>query len=238
MKSRDNSILDEKIRTALLQAARRDYEELLDGESEEKIVWSTQYRRRRRKMLRDPHRYLRASLRSRWKRVLHMASVALVALCMVTGAVLLNPSSRAQLSQFFMQLFETYSKMIMNEPDSAQKLDDMEMWGPAWLPEGFEEVGIKDKITGYTYSYSNGTEFIYLDQTPATSEYKPGIDTEHAVATKVQINETKGTLFKAIDEDGLNYVFWIEETENTAFLLYGDVEPEVLIKVAESIEKK
>lgn len=238
MKSYDNSILDERIRTALLQAARRDYEELLDGKSEEKVVWSTQYRRRRRKMLRDPHRYLRASLRSGWKRVLHMASVALVALCLVTGAVLLNPSSRAQLSQFFIQLFESYSKMIMNEPDSAQKPDEMEMWGPAWLPEGFEEVALEDRISNYTYSYSNGTKFIYLDQTPATSEYEPGIDTEHAVATKIEINKAKGTLFTAIDEGGLNYVFWIEETENTAFLLYGDIEPEILIKMAESVEKK
>ena len=57
-------------------------------------------------------------------------------------------------------------------------------------------------------------------------------------SSNIKINKASGTLFTAVDEGGLNYVFWIEEADNTAFLLYGNTQPEVLIKMAESIEKK
>ncbi len=238
MKDYDNSRLDERLKQALLQAARRDYEELLAGQGEEKIVWSTQYLRRRRKMLRNPDRYLRASLRPGWKKVLHVVSVALVALCLAAGAVLFNPTARAQLMQFFMKMFGTYSDLIMNEPDPAHNSAEMAEWTFAWMPEGFEEVAFEKWVSNYTYSYSDGKNFIYLDQTPATSEYRPQLDNEHATVSNIKINKARGTLFTAVDEGGLNYVFWIEEADNTAFLLYGNTEPEVLMKMAESLEKK
>lgn len=238
MKDYDNSRLDERLKQALLQAARSDYEELLAGQGEEKIVWSTQYLRRRRKMLRNPDRYLRASLRPGWKKVLHVVSVALVALCLAAGAVLFNPTARAQLSQFFMKIFGTYNDLIMNEPDPAHNSAEMAEWTFAWMPEGFEEVDFKDKISGYAYSYSDGEDFIYLDQSVASSEFRPNVDDEHYVTLSIWVNKNEGRLFEAADSGWPNQIFWTDKEENTAFLLYGDIEPEVLLKMAESIEKK
>ncbi len=240
MKDYDNSRLDERLKQALLQAARRDYEELLAGQGEEKIVWSTQYLRRRRKMLRNPDRYLRASLRPGWKRALRVVSVALVALCLAAGAVLFNPTARAQLMQFFMKMFGTYSKMMMNEPNKQPSIEIMQDWVVTWLPEGFEETDVEDEAWVYAikYTYSKGEDNIFLEVSLATSEFRLNVDDEHYIISSIKVNKNEGRLLEAIDLGWPNQIFWTDKEENTAFLLYGDVESETLLKMAESIEKK
>lgn len=238
MRDYDNSRLDERLKQALLQAARRDYEELLADQGEEKIVWSTQYLRRRRKMLRNPDRYLRASLRPGWKKAVRAVSAAAIALCLLGGAVLFNPSARAQLMQFFMKVFDTYSKMIMNDTGEQPNIEIMQNWVLTWLPEGFEETDVEDETWGYVYIYSDGEDIIYMEVSLAASEYRPNIDNEHYDISKIKINGNAGSLFTAIDVGWPNQIFWIDEKENTAFLLYGDIETKALIKMAESLEKK
>lgn len=227
---------DEALRLALLEAARQDCPPP-DGTP---ISWGARYLRRRRKMLRDPGAYLRAASRPAWQKALRYAAAAILALGVLAGGVLLNPEARAYVSRFFVQWFDTNVTFAMTDPEEEMALEEITPWKPAWLPEGYEEVRFADLIISYGYTFSNGDDRydLYVDQSLASSGAGPSIDNEHSTLSHIFINGYEAILLTGNTENDFSYIFWVNDDANLAFTVSGRLDPDTLIKVAESIAKK
>jgi hypothetical protein len=107
---------------------------------------------------------------------------------------------------------------------------------PNYLPEGYYEaktVRIGPK-TETEYENAQKTRII-LDQVPLSEEGSIAVDTEHTKPREIEIHGEKASLFAADSKGKNSYMVW--KSHSFSFLLVSKIEPEELLKIAESIDE-
>jgi len=160
--------------------------------------------------------------------VLLVISVSLTILTFSVEAI------RVKVLNLFIEINDKYSEFKVGEIDEydndvVQRDDDYE---PMYIPEGFVIDNTEEFNNIKTTEFTDGNNgFIVFEIAPNGTDYQ--FDTEDAKVSEVLVKGTKGIL---IEKNNRNIVFWNDE-EWTFYILSG-IEPEIMMRMAESIEKQ
>ncbi|WP_411678027.1 DUF4367 domain-containing protein [Caproicibacter sp.] len=107
---------------------------------------------------------------------------------------------------------------------------------PQYLPEGFVEVQTIQVGRETVTKYQDKKETtIYLHQCSLAGEGLLSVDTEHTTREEIELQGEKALLFSAKSPGETSYLIW--SNQSRSFLLSSVIDPEQLIKIAQSIEK-
>lgn len=110
---------------------------------------------------------------------------------------------------------------------------------PAWLPDGFtltDEVSdISGKWRMLVYRSADGRQSLTLTQSHLTGGGTLSIDTENALSQEVLVKGLDGILVTSAQPgEGENKLWW--KDQGTSFLISANLDPDTMIRVAESLE--
>lgn len=230
------SEFDALLRRALIDVIHEDCADILEGEPDVP-PHTEKYLRRERKLLADPLGYVRRLARPVWKKALRMAACILLALATLFGSVMaLSPSARAWVVQMYIEWREDHVNFIFTT--SSEAPDSLAEWRPRYIPKGYGEssvipIGGVVKIV-YEDDLGNSIDFKYrlLKNGGGFSA-----DTEHGELQEIEIGDFTGTLLLSNVEGYSSRIFWINEDEETAFMIIGTISSDDIKEMAESVEK-
>lgn len=184
----------------------------------------------------------RAYRRSAWRRAGKVAKRAAVVLAVVIpvslGSLLSVEASRNAIFNALLNWRSNYADIRYQEKGvssgQAPASSGMSVMEPQYLPEGFTAVNsTKNAQTNIVeYQDSRGQRIVF-EQHPLKDEKAIGADTEHTTLKEVTINGRKASLFVADSKGGTSYLVW--ENRTYSFLLSSAIDPEELVKMAESV---
>lgn len=225
---------DERLRAALLEAARLDGEAALaalPGEPD----FSREYLRARKRLLHNPFRYARRRTMPRRQSALQYAACALVALGLSAALVLAtNPAARAWVVRMWNTWHPEYTEYHF-QGDGTEPAP-LGVWRPTYVPEGYVEWGKDETGSLRSIDYVNDKDyFLSLTYMPLSNEGNILLDNEHNVFHRVTIHGLPADLYTGIEEDDPSTVIWADEEAGMVFSLRGVLSEEELLYMAESI---
>ena len=225
------------VRSALLEATRREYAYILEAEDLPDPDFSPRYLRERARLLADPFGYARRRARPLWKRAVRTAACILLCAGIAFGGLMaFSPEARAWVAQIVAEWRETHTEYTFTgapEPGA-----DVGVWRPGYVPEGFEEIERLDTPgLGYVaYEDKDGVRLYFtyalMDQ---GSEFSN--DNEHSKYMATTIESLPADLFIADEPGEFSYLIWADEDLEIAYKLSSAINDKELITIAESIEK-
>lgn len=196
------------------------------------------YVRWREKFLADPFRRARRAGRPVWRRAANTAAAVLLVAAVSFGALLaVSPDARAWVQRMVLHWFDDHAAFQFEGEPAAP--DELGRWYPAWLPEGYElksEFAPDEYYTNLHYENAEGLFIHIAYMIPDGNAF--GVDNEFHTLSMTEVNGYPAYLLTAVDERSGSSVTWLDEEENVAFQVGGYVEPDDLIRVAESLERK
>lgn len=176
--------------------------------------------------------------RKKWlKQIKLYSSRAAVFILVLIGAFTAVTMSveafRIRILNYFMEKNESYTEFRVDEVIEGQsipQLDKDHYYYPTYIPEGYIYDYAQSAGSVTILRYSNGGDAIIFTQGNTGSAYH--MDTEEAKMNEVPIGATSGYLI--VKEEGL-ILFWSDD--DTDFMINGNLKPNELIKIAESLEK-
>ena len=228
---------EDMVRSALLEATRREYAHILEADDLPAPDYSPRFLRWQEKFLADPFGYVKRKARPLWKKVGRAAACLLVAAGVAFGGVLVfSPQARAWVAQVIAEWRETHTKFTFTgEPRPGA---DVGVWRPSYVPDGFEEIDRLDlERVGYiVYEDSDGVSirFTYrlLNGSGSFSN-----DNEHSDYYQTTINGNPADLFISTQAGKRSFLIWSDEDVGTAYKLSSEIDYNELITMAESVEK-
>ena len=161
----------------------------------------------------------------------------LLAILLAGSAVLaFSPEARAAFLGWIRQQYETFYVYTF-----AGSIDNTEpvRYELGSIPEGFTFSTVFEIAGGESYIYSgpNGEigEFGYSVAPEGIALYIEVAECEHRTVT---INGLPGDLYVPKDRSSRTELFWVDDATGTIFTLGFQVDPEVLISIAETIQVK
>lgn len=140
---------------------------------------------------------------------------------------------RIRILNYFMEENESYTEFRVDEVADGQSIPQLDIdqyYYPTHLPEGFNYDSSQAAGDVVILSFSNSGAIMVFTQGSTGTIYH--VDTEDAETKEVPIGNTSGYLIEK--NDGIT-LFWNDE--DTDFMINGNIEPNELIKIAESLEK-
>lgn len=176
--------------------------------------------------------------RKKWlKQIKLYSSRAAVFILVLIGAFTAVTMSveafRIRILNFFMEKNESYIEFRVDEVVDGQSIPQLDIdqyHYPAYLPEGYNYDSSQAAGDVVILSFSNSKYIIIFTQGSTGSVYH--LDTEDGETKEVPIGNTSGYLIEK--NDGMT-LFWNDD--DTDFIINGNIEPNELIKIAESLEK-
>lgn len=222
---------DQRLRSALLDAARLDGEEALSALGEEP-EFSPAYRAARARLLRSPFRSTAVCAR----RAVRWAACAGLVLCLSAGSVFLfSPSARAQVVRMWSIWHQEYTEY--NFHGDGTDPAPLGVWRPTYIPKGYVEW--KKDETGLLRSidYANEEDHLLaVTYMPLCDNVSIMLDNEHSVFGRTTVNGLPADLYVGIEADDPSSMVWVDERAEVVFSLHGILSTEELLRVAESIE--
>lgn len=230
------SEFDALLRRALIDVIHEDYADILEGEPDVP-PHTEKYLRRKRKLLADPIGYVRRLARPVWKKTLRMVACILLALATLFGSVMaLSPSARAWVVRMYTEWREEFTKFSFfgSSGQSSVPAD----WRPTFLPDGytFESKSPVGNVVLVTYVDMHGNTISFYYRL-LHSDGAFNVDNEHGIEQKITIGSSPATLLTSNIEGYRNRLVWMNEDEDTAFMLTGRIDSNDLVAIAESVEK-
>lgn len=225
---------DERLRAAILEAARLDGEAdfaALSGEPD----FSQDYLRERERLLHDPFRYAKRRSRSRRKAVLWYAACALVTLCLSAALVLAtNPAARAWVVRMWSTWRPEYTEYQF-QGDGTEPAP-LGVWRPTYVPEGYTVWKVAPGKGLYSIYYANkeGT-LLSLTYLHLNGQGSILLDNEHSTLHPAKVNGQNADLYAAVEPDDPSTVIWVDAGAEVVFSLSGVLSEEELLYMAESI---
>ena len=222
---------DQRLRSALLDAARLDGEEALSA-LEEEPEFSPAYRAARARLLRSPFR----STAGWARRAVRWAACAGLVLCLSAGSVFLfSPSARAWAVRMWSIWHREYTEY--NFHGDGTDPAPLGVWRPSYVPEGYTVWKVAPGKALYSIYYANeeGT-LLSLTYMPLWDNASIMLDNEHSVFSRTTVNGLPADLYTAIEADDPSAVVWADEGTEMIFFLRGVLNTEELLRMAESIE--
>lgn len=126
-----------------------------------------------------------------------------------------------------------------SETSAADDPASTREYRPAWLPDGFTLTNDVTDISGkwhmLVYLSADGRQSLTLTQSHLTGGGTLSIDTENALSQKVLVKGLNGILVTSAQPgEGENKLWW--KDQGTSFLISANLDPDIMIRVAESLE--
>lgn len=217
---------DTTLKKALLLAAAQDYDQQLRHPSD--VTFSRRFQRRMNKLLQEPFKNSKPA----YFRILKAVACVVLVIAFVSAILWQVPGVKAYVQRLIVEHFPTYDQFDIVERDSDEELG---LWLPEYLPEGYELDTIDElgSIVSLTYVKKGCEDIIVEWQSMDAGTFI--IDNEHQVIEYTVINGYPATIYRATSHEWCSYVFWTDDERNLVFFVYGAVNSDVLIKIAESI---
>ena len=156
-----------------------------------------------------------------------IAVLIAIFLILMTSALALSPSLRAQALNWVLEVLEDRTSISFSTyPESAAVLETR------WLPEGYTCTSVSEDNTSWKFeNESHG--WIFLNMTPSDGS-KMIVDTENA--DLVQEETVRGNQCLHVEKEGCVTLVWNDVESGQVFTLIGEsVDAETLLKMAENI---
>lgn len=228
-----NTGFDAVLRSALLDAARADYGDILAAaEALPEPAFSEKYLKFRQRLLNEP---FAKGGQPFWKKALRMAACILLALGLAGILVWSNPTTRAWVERYLLLRFEDRDEYWFRGNGTMQDLGGIK---PAYVPEGFalmsEEVLGKNQF--FIYENDSGEEIWFYIL--AGSNGGLIFDNEHSVRSEILIDGMSGYLYTTSSDEYFNHLILFEEESGCAYYFASSVGVKELIRMAESLENR
>ncbi len=162
-----------------------------------------------------------------------VAVFILVLISMFAVVTMSVEAFRVRILNYFMEKSESYTEFRVDEVVDGQSTPQLDMdqyYYPTYLPAGYTYDSAQSAGNVAIFRYSNGEDVLIFTQGSNGSAYH--MDTEDAEMNEVPIGAISGYLI--VKNDGI-ILFWNDD--NTDFMINGNIKPNELIKIAESLEK-
>ena len=230
-----NTGFDAVLRSALLDAARADYGDVLAAAEElPEPEFSERYLAFRQRLLADP---FAKDGQPFWKKALRVAACILLALGMAGGLVWGNPTTRAWVERYLFLRFEDRDEYQFQ--GAVGDVGGLGKIKPGYLPEGFQETDVEEfpAFVIFTYENDDGETISYYHMF-LKSGGAIGFDNEHSDRTEIAINGINGQLYTSTEAEYSNYLILFDEENGYVYFFSSLVDEKELIKMAESLEYK
>ena len=225
------------VRSALLEATRREYAYILEAEDLPHPDFSPRYLRERARLLADPCGYARRRARPLWKKAVRTAACILLCAGIAFGGLMaFSPEARAWVAQIVAEWRETHTEYTFTgapEPGA-----DVGVWQPGYVPEGFEEVlQIQESNFGHILYENQGGENIRFFYASMEQGINFSMDNEHSEYVQTSVHDCPAELYISNTEGESNHLLWYNENKKTVYQLSSQLDYQELITMAESIKK-
>lgn len=228
-----NTGFDAVLRSALLDAARADYGDVLDAAEElPEPEFSERYLAFRERLLNEP---FAKGGQPFWKKILRMAACILLTLGLVGILVWSNPTTRAWVERYLFLRFEDRDEYQFQ--GAVGDVGGLGKIKPGYLPEGFQETDVEEfpTFTIFTYENDEGKTIYYYHML-----LKLGgaiiVDNEHSLQTGITIKGISGQLYTSTEAEYSNHLILFDEENEYVYFFSSLVDEKELIKMAESLE--
>lgn len=229
----DDRELDAILRQGLILANSPDRLNLPD----EPFPTSESFERRMAQLLKHPVRYARKhrrAARPMWQKVLTKVGAAVLILTISAGGVIFAvPSARAWAYNVVVQWLEEYVGFHF----SGEEIITDNVWRPVSAEVEYIILSAQDwDGRGNVTIQVQGGIIIYFDYRPVADYNQFNVDREHTTYHDAMVNGNEAHLFLSEVKDKNSYLVWINEEENTAFMLEGYADEQTLIAIAEDVK--
>lgn len=197
---------------------------------------SRSHEREMRSMLLDPDGWARKRSRPVWKKALQAAAVIVVALLVGFGGLMaVSPEARAAVNRWITDEGEGYVTYTYSGDDYEKLV--MPRYVISALPEDYVEIAREEFPTSILIEYENdegtiiGLSYDYMHQGGMT-----GFITGDDDIIDVKIGNLPGKMFVPKDPDSVRDITWIDPKANIQFVLYGFIDEDTLLELAQSVE--
>lgn len=164
-----------------------------------------------------------------FRRLGKAAAVAAITLTLLfSTAMVANAQFRENVIAWVVETFEKYSIFeLQSDEETAQP--DLQSYKPIYLPDGAElqnKIDLSEMIS-YEYTIDDGGYFNILLSQSDTRIY---VDTEN---TEIETFDKSGVVGHFFKKDDLSYICY--ERDDYFFSIYGSIDMDELIKIADSI---
>lgn len=217
---------DTTLKKALLLAAAQDYDQQLRHPSD--VSFSHRFQRRMNKLLQDPFKNSKPA----YFRILKAVACVILVIAFVSAILWQVPGVMAYVQRLIVEHFPTYDKFDIVERDSDEELG---LWLPEYLPEGYELDTIDElgSITGINY-IRNGRMDLFIEYQQMNGGSFVA-DNEHQIVESTVINDRPAIVYRSTSQEWCSYVLWTDEENNILFKVFGYIDTDELIKIAESL---
>lgn len=163
-----------------------------------------------------------------------VAIIAVTALAVVFGGLMLHPDIRAGVSHIVVQQFEKFNLFSHNENGTAQQFLTVDDVTIGYIPEGYEltEEMENDTIRYYIYRKPDNENSYILISISLSEETDIGLDNEH-IYEVMYINHREMHLsYEETDQSGSIVI----PDEKVIVRISGVITKEELIRIAKNIE--
>lgn len=167
-----------------------------------------------------------------------LRSVACILLVMLLGFSSVMAVSVEAREAVFGWIREQYESFYAYYFDGQPRDEEPLSYSPGWMPDGFEYATTLEIAGGEVYIFTNANSAIVQFSYSTTPDnfcfYVETVDYEHRT---VYVNGLVGDLYIPYDDSLSSELLWRDSTGNTIFSVSAPIEKELLIKIAEQIEK-
>lgn len=194
------------------------------------------YRLSIRAMRRNPLKWYRNQMRTPVQRVLRAVASFLLTISILFAAVMtVSPSARAMVKQWLMEWCEGESVEYHFTDDTIQ--GDPRDYELMLIPDGYVEIDRFEKMIRKTVRYQNSEKNLLrftcqvMESGTATSLW-----TDSSEIKYINIYNHHAELYLSNDLSTANNLVWHDTDLNLQFSLYGFVDENTLIAMAESVK--
>lgn len=229
---RNKELFDSLLKAAISDALRDEMDALPSNkELNEKYPTSAELDKRIKKLISEQK--IKSKIRHFVKSNRKIAACFMVIIVLSSATLLSVEATRNVILNTFVNQFGKYTQIQFQ--DSSADGQQMDIFRPAYLPEGYKKIS--EEIYGNSallvYSNESDTEIV-LKQRKA-EEGTSLIDNENTNYTEVDISGNTAYLFKAVKDDNYNVLLW--KSYDVVFELTSKVNSDELIRIGNSLEK-
>nr|WP_314461342.1 DUF4367 domain-containing protein [uncultured Clostridium sp.] len=229
---RNKELFDSLLKAAVSDALRDEMDALPSNEElKEKFPASAQFGKRMKKLIFQ--RKIKSKIRYFIKSNRKIAACFMVIIVLSSATLLSVEATRNVILNTFVNQFGKYTQIQFNDSSTGEQ--KMDIYRPAYLPEGYKKISEEVYGNAALLVYSNESDSEIVLKQRKAEEGTALIDNENTNYTEVEISGNTAYLFKAEKDDNYNVLLW--KSKDVVFELTSKVNSDELLRVGRSLEK-
>lgn len=229
---RNKELFDSLLKAAISDALKDEMDALPSNkELNEKFQMSEDLDKRIKKLIFE-HK-IKFKIRYFVKSNRKIAACFMVIIILSSATLLSVEATRNVILNTFVNQFGKYTQIQFH--DSSAGGQQMDIFRPAYLPEGYNKVSedLYGNSALLVYSNESDTEIVFKQR--KAEEGTALVDNENTNYTEVDISGNTAYLFKAVKDDNYNVLLW--KSHDVVFELTSKVNSDELIRMGKSLKK-